>query len=388
MISFSKLLLDREHFGDSLRYHGRGASASGAAPGTGPVVVWNCTRSCNLSCRHCYASAAPEAAPNELTTEEGFAFLRSLADFGVPAVLVSGGEPLMRRDIFDLLERGTSLGLRMVLSTNGVLIDAETARRLKALGVSYAGISLDGLREVNDAFRGRAGAFDRTLAAFRNCREAGQRAGLRLSLTRTTVRDLPGIFRLVEDEKIARVCIYHLVAAGRGAELGSEDLSIQERRDAVDFIAEKTLDFGARSVDTEILTVDNHCDGVYLHLRAKKAGDERAGRILDLISMSGGNRSGVAIGAVDWEGNVTIDQFTRSVVLGNVRERRFGDIWSDPENAFLAMLRDRKRFLEGRCAACVWLPQCNGNFRARALGAGGFWAPDPACYLTDDEIGL
>lgn len=267
MISFSKLLLD--HFGDSLRYHGRGASASGAAPGTGPVVVWNCTRSCNLSCRHCYAAAAPEAAPN-IRPRRRAAFLRSLADFGVPAVLVSGGEPLMRRDIFDLLERGTSLGLRMVLSTNGVLIDAETARRLKALGVKLRG------HQPRRALRGQrrlprpGGAFDRTLAAFRNCRAVGQRAGAPPSADADHGPRSAGIFRLVEDEKIARVCIYHLVAAGRGAELGSEDLSIQERRDAVDFIAEKTLDFGARSVDTEILTVDNHCDGVYLHLRAKR----------------------------------------------------------------------------------------------------------------------
>lgn len=389
MISLSKLLLDREHFGDSLRYHhGVKYQSKGAAEGIGPVVVWNCTRACNLSCRHCYAFAASEAELLELSTEEARSFLDSLVSFKVPALLISGGEPLMRTDIFELLEYGASLGLRMVISTNGTLIDRETARKIKALGVIYAGISLDGLREVNDAFRGVRGAFEKTLAGFRNCREAGQKAGLRLSLTRSTFRELPEIFRLVEEEKISRVCVYHLVSSGRGAEMHDEDLTPQEKRSVLDFLMEKTLDFGARFIDTEILTVDNHCDGVYLYLKMKEKNVVRARRIVDLISINGGNRSGVAIGAVDWEGNVTIDQFTRSILLGNIRKKSFGEIWTGADNPFLTKLRDRKNHLKGRCRVCKWLDQCNGNFRARALSTGDFWNPDPACYLTDEEIGL
>ncbi len=388
MISFTKLLLDREHFGDRLRY-GRGGSApAGAAPGMGPVVVWNSTRACNLACRHCYASASAGRAEDELTTDEGRTFLESLARLRVPAVLMSGGEPLMREDIFDLLEYGASLGLRMVLSTNGTLIDSTAAARLRAAGVSYAGISLDGLEEVNDSFRGVTGAFEKTLAAFRHCRAAGQKAGLRLSLTRSTARELPAIFRLVEEEGISRVCLYHLVSAGRGEEIQEEDLSMEERREALDFLMEKTLEFGARGVETEILTVDNHSDGVYLFLKMRDRDPGRAERIFSLLSRSGGNRSGVAIGAVDWAGNVTIDQFTRSIILGNVRERDFGEIWRGEGDEFLARLRDRKRHITGRCGDCRWLDQCNGSLRARALAAGDFWGPDPGCCLTDDEIGL
>ncbi len=388
MISLTKLLLDREHFGDRLRYHGGTPVSAGTAPGMGPVVVWNCTRACNLACRHCYASATPAGSGNELSSEEGRAFLESLAEFRVPAVLLSGGEPLMREDIFQLLEYGASLGLRMVLSTNGTLIGSDTARRLRTAGVSYAGISLDGLETVNDAFRGTAGAFKKTLAAFRHCRAAGQKAGLRLSLTRTTVRELSAIFRLVEEEGISRVCLYHLVSAGRGSELQGEDLAPEETRDALDFLIEKTLDFGSRGVDTEILTVDNHCDGLYVFLKMKERDPERAERIFSLLGRSGGNRSGMAIGAVDWEGNVTIDQFTRSIVLGNIREKGFENIWRGEGDSFLAMLRDRKPYLRGRCGACRRQEQCNGNLRARALAAGDFWGPDPACYLTDGEIGL
>jgi MoaA/NifB/PqqE/SkfB family radical SAM enzyme len=388
LISLTKLLLDREHFGDRLRYHGGTPVSAGAAPGMGPVVVWNCTRACNLACRHCYASATPAGSGNELSSEEGRAFLESLAEFRVPAVLLSGGEPLMREDIFQLLEYGASLGLRMVLSTNGTLIGSDTARRLRTAGVSYAGISLDGLETVNDAFRGTAGAFKKTLAAFRHCRAAGQKAGLRLSLTRTTVRELSAIFRLVEEEGISRVCLYHLVSAGRGSELQGEDLTAEETRDALDFLIEKTLDFGARGVDTEILTVDNHCDGLYVFLKMRERDPERAERIFGLLGRSGGNRSGIAIGAVDWEGNVTIDQFTRSIILGNIREKGFSDSGRGEGDSVLAMVRDRKAHLGGRCGACRRQEQCNGNLRARALAAGDFWGPDPACYLTDGEIGL
>jgi len=388
MISLTKLLLDTEHFGDRLRYSGGADNSAGAAPGMGPVVVWNCTRACNLACRHCYASATPEPAARELTTQEGKAFLRSLAGLNVPAVLFSGGEPLMRPDIFELLEYSASLGLRTVLSTNGTLLDLPAAQKIRSLGVSYAGISLDGLEDVNDTFRGVAGAFERTLAGLRNCRAAGQKAGLRLSLTRSTFRELPPIFRLVEEEKISRVCVYHLVSSGRGTDIGDEDLSSAETREALDFIMEKTLDFGARGVATEVLTVDNHCDGIYLYLTMARRDEKLAGRILRLAARSGGNRSGMAIGAVDWDGNVTIDQFTRSVILGNVRDKEFGDIWCGDGDEFLAAVRDRKKHLTGRCASCRWLDLCNGNLRARALASGDFWAPDPGCYLTDDEIGL
>ena len=388
MISFSRLLLGQEHFGDSLRYHHQSKGQTrGAAQGMGPVVVWNCTRACNLACRHCYAGAIPCATAGELTTDEAKRFLDSLIAYKVPVLLLSGGEPLMRSDLFELLEYGAARGLRMVISTNGTLITKEAARRIKALGVSYVGISLDGLREVNDAFRGQAGAYEQTLAGFRNCHAAGQKTGLRLSLSRTTFRELPDIFRLIETAGIPRVCFYHLVYSGRGAALKNEDLTAEEKRQTLDYIIEKTLDFGARGINTEILTVDNHCDGIYLYQYMKSRDEAKAQQILQLLSTNGGNRSGVAIGAVDWEGNVYIDQFTRDVVIGNIRTNSFGDIWQGENNPFLAKLRNRQRHITGRCQACQWLAQCNGNFRARAYSTGDFWASDPACYFTDAEIG-
>ncbi len=387
MISFSKLLLNQQNFGDSLRYdsdtHGR---ERGTTASKGPIVVWNCTRTCNLNCRHCYAEAVNSYHPGELSTEEAKSFMETLVDYHVPVLLFSGGEPLMRKDIFDLIEYGNQIGLRMVISTNGTLIDKAKAKLIKELGISYAGISLDGLKEVNDIFRGVPGGFDLAMEGFQNCRDAGQKTGLRLTLSKTTYLELPAIFQLIEKERIQRVCFYHLVYSGRGSKISSEDLTHEETRRALDFIIEKTLDFHNRGIESEILTVDNHCDGIYLYEYMKDKDEEQSEKIFQLITSNGGNRSGSAISSVDWNGTVYIDQFTRDMPLGNIRETAFGQIWDGFENPFLEKLRERKAHLKGRCASCGWLAQCNGNFRARAQSTGDFWASDPACYLTDEEI--
>jgi len=389
MISFSKLLLNQHHFGDSLRYH---PDVQGRTRGTttekGPIVVWNCTRTCNLNCKHCYAEATGVYGPGELSTAEARSFMDTLAAYKVPVLLFSGGEPLMRKDLFDLMEYGNQIGLRMVISTNGTLIDRDRAKRIKELGISYVGISLDGLADVNDWFRGVSGAFDKAMEGFRNCREAGQKTGLRLTLSKTTSRELLEIFDLIEEKRIQRVCFYHLVYSGRGSDIINEDLTHEQTRESLNFIIDKTLDFHRRGIETEILTVDNHCDGIYLYEYMKSKDKEQADTILRLITANGGNNSGSAISSVDWEGNVYIDQFTRENPLGNIRKKDFGDIWNGIDDPFLEMLRDRKKHLKGRCASCKWLNQCNGNFRARAQSTGDFWASDPACYLTDQEIGI
>ncbi len=387
MISFSKLLLDQSFYGDTLRYHPQAHGArQGTRQGLGPIVVWNCTKACNLACRHCYASATTQAASGEMTTEEAKSFIDDLVDFSVPVLLFSGGEPLLRPDIFQLLAYGQERGLRMVISTNGTLIDGGVAAKIKALGVSYVGISLDGLKTINDDFRGKQGAFDLALQGLRHCRNAGQKTGLRLTLSKTTAQDLPAIFDLIEAEAVPRVCFYHLVYSGRGAAIVEDELSASEKRQVIDLIMDKTLDFARRGVATEILTVDNHCDGIYLYQRMKAENPERAAKILELLTLSGGNRSGVAIAAVDWMGDVYIDQFTRDIPLGNVRRQTFADIWQGDSHEFLQKLRHRQDFIVGRCATCHYLPQCNGNFRARALSTGDIWASDPACYLSDKEI--
>jgi radical SAM protein with 4Fe4S-binding SPASM domain len=157
----------------------------------------------------------------------------------------------------------------------------------------------------------------------------------------------------------------------------------------VDLIMDRTRDLHERGLSKEVLTVDNHADGPYVYLRMLREGNPRAPEVLDLLRMNEGNSSGRGIGCVSWDGSVHADQFWRHETLGNVRERPFSRIWSDPGHPLLSMLKDKKRYVTGRCAACRWLDVCAGNFRVRAEAAtGDLWAPDPACYLTDEEIGL
>ena len=393
MIGISKLYCGTVEASDVLRY-GRKA---GKLPShllqfsvdKKPVVVWNCTRSCNLRCVHCYSQSECRAYENELDTAEGLRLIDGLAEFGVPVILFSGGEPLMRPDLFELIAHATDRGLRAVISTNGTLITPEKAERLKAFNLSYVGVSLDGLREVNDTFRGSDGAFDRAISGIRACREAGLKVGLRFTINRRNADQIPGIFQLLEDEDIPRVCFYHLVYSGRGSELVAEDLEHEQTRAVVDQIIDHTADLHRRGLPKEVLTVDNHCDGPYVYLRLLRESPDRAEEVYELLQYNGGNSSGLGIGCVSWDGSVHPDQFWRHLTVGNVRERDFGAIWTDPENTLLMQIKEKKRHVTGRCAACKWLGVCGGNFRVRAEAVtGDLWAPDPACYLTDKEIGL
>ena len=391
MIIVTKLLFATEYFGDSLRYTDNAHKArNGVREGMGPVVVWNSTRTCNLKCRHCYMSSDAKKYQNELTTAEAKQFIDDLADFNVPVLLFSGGEPLIRPDFFELADYAAKKGVRPTLSTNGTLITPEVARKIKDIGVGYVGISLDGLREVNDKFRGKAGAFEAAMNGIKNCVAVDQRVGLRFTINHHNIQELENIFDFIEEENINRVCFYHLVYSGRGNQMMDEDVTAEESRRAMDIIIRRTRDFEERGLKKEILTVDNHCDGVYMYLKALQEGkDELAQQIKKYIAMNGGNRSGMAFAEVDPLGYVHPDQFTQHHTFGNVRERKFGDIWQDTTNPIMAGLKDRKPLLKGRCSKCKFLDNCNGNFRTRAEArTGDFWESDPSCYLTDEEIGI
>ena len=391
MISVTKLLFATEYFGDSLRYTKEAKLArNGVREGAGPVVVWNSTRTCNLKCRHCYMSSDAKKYNDELSTEEAKRFIDDLAEFNVPVLLFSGGEPLIRPDFFELAAYSAEKGVRPTLSTNGTLITPEVAQRIKDIGVGYVGISLDGLQDVNDQFRGMDGAFAAAMQGIKNCVAVDQRVGLRFTINHHNIEELENIFDFIERENIDRVCFYHLVYSGRGTEMMEEDVTPAQSRKAMDIIIRRTRDFEERGLKKEILTVDNHCDGVYMYLKALAEGDEALARQIEkYIAMNGGNRSGMAFGEVDPMGYVHPDQFTQHHTFGNVRERKFGDIWSDTTVPLLAGLKDRKPLLKGRCSQCRFLDNCNGNFRTRAEAkTGDFWESDPSCYLTDEEIGL
>jgi 12,18-didecarboxysiroheme deacetylase len=393
MIGVTKLLCGTVTPSDALRY-GRRSDRSPShllqfTHDKKPIVVWNSTKACNLRCIHCYYTANARPDPDELTTDEARAMIDDLAAFGVPVLLFSGGEPFLRDDLYALGAYAVERGLRTVISTNGTLIDRQAAARIKAAGFSYVGISLDGIGATNDRFRGLSGAFDAALRGIQACTEAGVRTGLRLTLNRHNYEDLNAIFDLLEEERIRRACFYHLVYAGRGARIQRDDLSLEESREAVDLIFDRTEDCARRGLDVEILTVDNHSDGPYLLRRLQEQQPERADEVLQLLRWNGGNSSGIGIGAVDHLGNVHADQFWQHYSFGSVRQRPFSQIWTDTGDPLMAGLKNRKPLLKGRCAGCQYLDICNGNFRVRAEAVyDDVWAPDPACYLSDEEIGL
>jgi radical SAM protein with 4Fe4S-binding SPASM domain len=388
MISVTKLLGGSSYFGDRLRYHDQSAhQTSGARPGSGPVVVWNATKTCNLECVHCYADAETIKFANELTTAEARAMIEDLAALNVPALLISGGEPLVRPDIFELAAYAMSLGVRVTFSTNGTLITKEKAKKIADIGVTYVGISVDGDEERHDRMRCREGAYRDALRGIRNCRDAGIRVGVRFTVTQDNLDEVDSVFRLVENEGIGRLCIYHLVYSGRGSYLEGIDLEAEQKRVLMNKLLEQVERWTAEGREIEVMTVDNHADAPFIYYWLLDRDPVRAGEALSLMRNNGGNRSGIAIAAIDSFGIVHPDQFTSTHAVGSIRERPFSQIWNDSRIQLLNNLRDRKPLLRGRCATCQWLSCCNGNFRARAEAAtGDYWQSDPGCYLLDSEV--
>jgi len=394
MIGISKLYCGAVEASDPLRYERQTSKLPSHliqfSKDKKPVVVWNMTKRCNLRCIHCYAKAEDGGYKgNELTTAEGKKLIDDLAAFGVPVILFSGGEPLLRKDLPELVDYAVKKGLRAVISTNGTLISRKMARIFSERGLSYIGISLDGIGDVNDAFRGKKGAFVKALNGIRNAKNAGIKVGLRFTINIRNYKEVPKIFDLIEEEQIDRVCFYHLVYAGRGSSLIDEDLPHDKQREVVDYIMDRTKEFFHRGRNIEVLTVDNHADGPYVYLRLLREDKKRADEVYELLMMNEGNASGVGIACVDEEGYVHADQFWRHYSFGNIRTRPFSQIWMDTSDPLMAKLKEKKRHVKGRCRKCRWLDICGGNFRVRAEAVtGDVWAEDPQCYLTDDEIAI
>jgi radical SAM protein with 4Fe4S-binding SPASM domain len=369
--SISKLIFGGDEPNDRLRY------AEGAH--RRPIVVWNVTPKCNLACEHCYA-AERGGADAVLDTGEAKRVIDDLAEWKVPVLLFSGGEPFCREDIRELAEYAKGKGLRVTFSTNGTLIDDNAADWLASLGTGYVGISIDGTEEMHDRFRRKAGAYAASVAAIRRLVARGVKVGLRLTVTRMNAAAIPDVFRLMRDENVPRICIYHLVYTGRGEALVANDLDAAERRAMMDSVIAETEKAFAEGRRIEVLTVDNHCDGPYVYLKRPSE------RVMGLLRLNGGNSSGEGIACISWDGTVYPDQFWRNRPVGNVQERPFSEIWGNPSpDSLLGMMRRKKELVKGRCRACRWLDVCGGNFRARGEAAtGDIWGEDPSCYLETD----
>jgi len=380
MINISKLYSNLAGESDDLRYH---------KPKTfGPIVVYNCTARCNLRCLHCYSSSDPSCVQDQLTTEQARQFLSQLPEANVPVALFSGGEPLLREDLLELMTEARRLGLRTVISTNGTLITPDVARQLAETELSYVGISLDGQEPFHDEFRQVMGSFRKALQGMENCRAAGLRTGLRFTITKANAAQVPAIFDIAVETGIRRICFYHLVSSGRAIDLGEQVPSLEQTRQTVTTIIDTTCDLVANGLVDEVLTVGNHADGPFLLVRMRKENHPDYEMAKQLLLSNEGNRVGEKIACVSWDGTVYADQFWRNYPLGNVTKRPFAQIWTDESDPVLSKLRHKDTFADPRCLKCQWFKLCKGNYRF--LGpdpSDEYWRNEPPCYLTDEEIG-
>jgi heme d1 biosynthesis radical SAM protein NirJ len=355
----------------------------------GPVVIWNLIRRCNLTCKHCYTTSADVDFPGELSTREIFAVMDDLKAFGVSVLILSGGEPLLRPDIFDIALRATSMGFYVGLSSNGTLITEKNIDAIAAIGFNYVGVSLDGMRDTHDAFRRSPGSFNRSIRGVRLCRERGIKVGLRFTLTRDNHADLPAMLDLMGEEGVDKFYLSHLNYGGRGNRNRKDDAVHAMTRQAMDLLFDTCLNRLRAGRPAEFVTGNNDADGAYLLHWTRRRFPERAEQLRARLAAWGGNASGVNIANIDNLGNVHPDTFWWHYNLGNVRQRPFSEIWRDVSDPLMAGLKQSPRPVKGRCAECAHLDLCNGNTRVRAhQTTGDPWAEDPGCYLTDEEIGL
>ena len=354
-----------------------------------PVVIWNLTRTCNLRCRHCYTTSADVPFPGELSHEQAMGVLDDLAGFGIPALILSGGEPLSRFDFFPLAERARELGFRhLSLSTNGTRV-AENIGRIADLGFDYVGISLDGIGRMNDWFRGVDGAFDAALAGVRACKARGVKVGLRFTITEGNAGMLPAMIDLCDAEGVDKFYLSHLVYAGRGNENRGEDTARARTRKAMTQLIDRAWVAVAEDQPLEIVTGNNDADAVwFLRWVERNFPSQRGAHVAQHLEAWGGNSSGLGVANIDPQGKVHPDTYWSDYTVGSVKETPFSQLWTGPD-AMLATLRQRPRPLKGRCGGCAFKDICGGNTRVRALQVTGDpWAEDPACYLTNAEIGV
>lgn len=355
----------------------------------GPVVIWNLIRRCNLTCKHCYSISADTNFPGELGTQEVFGVMDDLKAFHVPALILSGGEPLLRPDIFEIAHRSKRMGFYTALSSNGTLITADNVDQIAAVDFDYVGVSLDGMGDTHDRFRRKEGAFEQSLAGIRLCHGLGLKVGVRFTMTQDNANDLPALLRLVEDEGIDRFYFSHLNYAGRGNKNRKDDAQHQLTRWAMDLLFDTCLSDVEAGRVREFTTGNNDADGVYFHQWVERRFPEHADHMRRKLVQWGGNSSGVNVANIDNLGNVHPDTMWWHYTIGNVRERAFSDIWSDVSDPLMAGLKARPRTVKGRCGGCAHFDICGGNTRVRAQQlTGDPWQEDPACYLDDAEIGL
>ncbi len=354
---------------------------------SGPVVIWNLIRRCNLTCKHCYTTSADINFPGELTTSEIYTVMDELKAFKVPVLILSGGEPLLHPDIFDISARAQSMGFYVALSSNGTLITQKNISQIAEIDYQYVGVSLDGIGATHDKFRQKKGSFADSLTGIGLCRDHGIKAGIRFTLTQDNVEDFPAMLQLMDDQDVDKFYLSHLNYAGRGNKNRKDDAAFKMTRLVMDQLFEQCLKWEQQGIDREIVTGNNDADAVYFLHWVNKNFPEQTAHIKAKLKQWGGNASGVNVANIDNLGNVHPDTFWWHYNLGNVKNRAFSKIWQDTSDPLMAGLKSTPRPLQGRCGTCHYQSICNGNTRVRAQQIyQDPWQEDPGCYLDDTEI--
>ncbi len=349
----------------------------------GSIAIWNFTNRCNLACRHCYSYADPNSE-DFLSTEFILSSIPELLKAGIRFVIFSGGEPLIRRDIFEIAEAMRKAGIVTYLSTNGLYVSEKNAGRIIET-FNYIGISIDGIEEVHDAFRGLEGAYRRSLDAIALIQKYGGNAGIRFTVTKETQENLYDIFDLAERIGVDKIYISHLVYSGRGLENLAIDITSEERRRYVEFIIDKAFEYYESGRKIDVVTGNMEMDAILFLEKFSARHPELRDEMLRRLRAWGGNSAGRKLVNIDWKGNVKPDPFF-PFVLGNMTEKPFSEIWLDESNEMLHRLREHPRSLGGKCGECGVIDICNGGSRSRAWAiSGDLWAEDPSCYLSEAE---
>ncbi len=371
---------------DSLRYaldpfQTPHADAAGRyEPGAPPVVIWNVTNTCNMACPHCYSAAKRVPTPDELSHEDAMRVVDHLADSGIRVVIFSGGEPLLRPDVLNLISHANDRGIMCQLSTNGVLITREMAQQLKVAGVRYVGVSIDGPPEINDAYRALENAYARALEGLRCSIDAGMEAGLRITVSGVNASSVHPLLDLCLQERIGRFYLSHLVYGGRGVGFSRHDLRPREARAMMESVFDRAYELLEDPRPMRIVTGGNDSDGVALYLYVRRRfGEGPAARLRGLLERRGGNSAGEKVINVDHRGDVHPDQFWRTMNMGNIMQTPLHEIL---KSDIAQKLRNRASLLTGKCAGCPGLSMCRGSHRERAeVAFGDMWADDPACII-------
>lgn len=336
-------------------------------------LAWEVTRQCNLRCVHCRCSADMSASGGDFTTDEGKLLLSDIADYCKPVVVLSGGEPLLRSDIFELASHGTYLGLRMCMATNGALVTDETCNRMHESGIRMVSLSLDGSSAaIHDDFRQCPGAFDGVIRAAEIFRKNGLKFLINSSFTRRNQGDIPNVFRLAKALGAVAWYLFMIVPTGRGEEILGELISREDYEEIL------TWHYQQEKNEDEILMRPT-CAPHYYRIVPQMAKAEGVTHERRSLSFSTGGGKGCiaaqSICLIDCFGNVKpCSYFPRNA--GNVRETPFREIWE--HSPLFRELRDFGAY-KGKCGQCEYLHVC-GGCRARADAVyGDYMAEEPFC---------